>query len=1178
MTAASVEGNGYRATLSSDFVLSFLRGDRRESLVGIVRMSVIGRRKVWLHSSGVAGFSIFAALLAGCGGGGSAPPPPPSGDFTISASPTSLTVENGESQTVTVSVAAVNSFASGVSVIASGLPTGVTANPTSFTLMPGGQQNVTLTAAATITSGTATVNFQGTSGSQSHNSQVSLTLSYVPPDFSITASPTTLSVATGGSQNLTVNLTGSNGFSSSVSVIATGMPAGVTATPTSFTIMPGNQQQVVLAAGTTATAGQSTITFTGTSGSLANTSNTSLTVVEAVTGMHAPIRTRALRTNASLYDVTDWQWDPPQFTAYDAVHRQFFVSNPYLNEIEVFSAANEIETAKIPIPGPWGLDVSPFDGNLYVGTTGVGVFAENIEGGDIYVIDTSTLAITQRIMASTIGPSGYGANVVLALPGGLFALGNQTFTLGGDGGSVVVWDPAANTLDYGPSGSGEPNVCYPLGGPFSLSGDRARILMAVTICNTDSNCFVCSYDPVAKQATIEPSGAITRAIVPTPDGSRFFGIQGTQFTVYDAKTLQALGQNAGPFIWSAGNSELTSGVMSLDGATLYVYDLSSGNVGAFDTTTLAQIGWVPTSQPAYVNGNITGSIDETGLIIGSISGGVGFMDASLMQSNETTYLDTSWPMPVDGPMEGGTLLSDVAWGTVSDGAALSQVYIGNTPGQDASFPMGAQQQSIATATTPPSSYAGAVDTTVTLSDGAVTTCMECFSYGPSLIELVSTAATADGGESGLLIGYGLGNTPGDAASTSVTIGGIPASVDAIQEGAVISPYPFDSDELTFSIPPGIAGTAADLNVTTAAGSITIPGAFHYVAPIQNFPISDTLQQGIYDAGRDLYYFAGKTQIEVLSQSKGTWLAPITLPGVSGSTQLMGIAESPDGTKLAVSDNGGQAIYVLDPDDPPSATRFSLLQSASGSWLAEWPVGLAITNAGMVYFTNNPNYSEFLKLNTTTGQVTTIGDVGGPEACLSCRVVQSSDGDQIYGVDGGTGAFWVNPSNDQITLSFSFVGGIGGGPFDLAVSRDGSTLDVDGSFADSSMNFESTAVYTDWEWFYPSDLPTLLSGGKLSGDGSILFVPLNNGIDLFSRNTGRLLYRVEIPVTLASVFDPLVSGNGTNVLAAITTNGVSIVDMSSLPVATQSTQPFYTSRRSGHCLSVEATKSRRVSRQ
>jgi hypothetical protein len=913
----------------------------------------------------------------------------------------------------------------------------------------------------------------------------------------------------------------------------------------------------------TATAGLDSITFSGTSGSLAHSTQTSLTVVAAVTGMHAPIRTRALRTNASLYDADSFQWSPPQFTAYDAAHRQFFVSNPDLNEVDVFSALQETETGRIPIPGPWGVDVSPFDGRLYVGTL----------GGDIYVVNASTLAIAQRYPASAIGPSGFVADVVLALPGGLFALENLTFSLAQISGTVAVWDPSANTLDYGPpNSSGALSICLPVGGggPLALSGDRSRILMADTnYCG--SSCRVCSYDPVARQATTGANQGPSRAIIPTPDGSRFFAIEANQFAVFDAKTLQILGQNTGPFVWSGGSPILDSAVISADGKTLYVYDLLSGEVGAFDAGTLAQIGWVP-SPSSFSSSNITGAIDETGLIAGPISGGVGFLDAALKQSGQPTYLEEAFPEPVTGPLSGGAVLSGLAVASgYTDGATLTQVYIGNAPGQQTSTLSGPYQYSSVVATTPPSSYAGAVDTTVVLSDGAVSVCMECFSYGPSIIQLVSNGATADGGGTGLLVGYGLGGTGGDAgpdAGVSVTIGGQPASVIGVEAGPVEEPYPFNSDELIFKIPPGTANTAADLTVTTSSGSATASGAFHYVAATQTFPLSDTLQQGVYDAGRDLYYFAGKTQIQVLSQTFGKWLSPITLPGVVSSTQLMGIAESPDGSKLAVSDQGGQAIYVLDPDTPASARRFSLLQSVSGSWYGQWPAGLAVTNSGMVYFSTQSPVYEFEKLDTSTGHVTNLGKgFGAPQVCDSCRVVQSSDSSHIYGNVAGIG-FWVDPSTDTVVNSASFGGGLGGNFPDLAISRDGSTLDVDSNFADTSLSFESTLAYADWEWFYPPASngltppwnTTWLYGEKLNGDGSILFMPLNNGIDLYARNTGRLLYRVQIPVTPASVFDSLVLGKGTNVLAVISANGVTILDMSSLPVAAEYSQPFSESTR------------------
>jgi hypothetical protein len=1055
----------------------------------------------------------------------------------------------------------VNTFTESVIVVVSGLPTGVTASPATFSLNPGGQQQVTLTAAASApaTSSAATVAFQGTSGSLSHSASTALTVAVLPPDFSISVAPTSLSLDTGGSGNVNVSVAGVGGFSSSVSVALSGLPAGVTASPATFSLTPGNQQAVTLSAAAEATAGTVTVTFAGTSGSLSHSALTALRVVTAVSGAHAPIRTRALRTDSTL-DWSGLEYHPQQFIAYDATHRQFFVSNSFLNRIDVFDAVQEVETAQIPVPQPWGLDVSPYNGSLYVGTL----------GGDVYQINTSNLSIINRYLAASIGPNGYAASTAFVLSDGRLALQGEGNPIDGYGG-IVVWNPVTNAIDTGTSGNGA--ICdMQLAGPFALSGDRARILVGTF---QYGNVPVCSYDPVARQETRGTVPFAFSYITPTPDGSRFFAVTGSEFEVFDAKTLQLLGQSMNPVVLAGGQPEnLFSSVISLDGKTLYTMATGLGEVATFDTTTLAQTGWVPGIPNGPTNAANLGAIDETGLIVAPITGGVGFLDASLTQTNQPTYLspgvpevgeaglESVWPEPATGPMAGGTTLSGMATATVTDGAILGDIYIGNSLALNSSFASTAPQQNTASATTLPSSLAGAVDTTVTLSDGSVNTCMECFSYGPSIIELVSNGSTGEGGGMGMIVGYGFGGTLGYAGATtgvSVTVGGQVVNVVAAQAGPVVEPYPFNSDELIFEIPSGTTGTAADVTVTTAAGSTTASGAFHYVAATQTFLVSDTLQQGIYDAGRDLYYFAGKTQIQVLSQTLGKWMSPITLPGMVSATQLIGISESPDGSKLAVTDQGGQAIYVLNPDNPASATRFSL----SGYGFAQSPTGLAVTNAGMVYFSTQAPAYEFEKLDTSTGLVTNLGNgFGVQQVCESCRVVQSPDGSQIYGNVGGIG-FWVSPSNDQVTLSSSFGGGLGGGFPDLAVSGDGSTVDVDSNFADSSMNFESTLAYTDWEWFYPVELnvqnapwsTTALNGEKLNQDGSILFMPLNNGIDLLARNTGRLLYRVQIPVTPASNFDPLVLGKGQNVLAVITATGVSIVDMSSLPIAPQYTQAF-----------------------
>jgi hypothetical protein len=94
-------------------------------------------------------------------------------------------------------------------------------------------------------------------------------------------------------------------------------------------------------------------------------------------------------------------------------------------------------------------------------------------------------------------------------------------------------------------------------------------------------------------------------------------------------------------------------------------------------------------------------------------------------------------------------------------------------------------------------------------------------------------------------------------------------------------------------------------------------------------------------------------------------------------------------------------------------------------------------------------------------------------------------------------FWLGTSNDQ--LHFAAANSFGGSQ-NLAVSGGGTTVDVGGQFNDSLLNVELDVVYIDWETW----LPFGLLGQKLSQDGSVLFQPPTDGIDMLARNTGRLL--------------------------------------------------------------------------
>ncbi len=196
--------------------------------------------------------------------------------YTLSANPSTMSVVQSGQGTSTITITPANGFSGSVSLSASGLPSGVTA---AFTPNPAtSTSTLTLTASATATTGTATVTVTGTSGSLSATTTINLTVTSAP-SYTLSANPSSVSVAQGSQGTSTITITPANGFSGSVTLSASGLPSGVTA---AFTPNPATSTSTLtLTASATATTGTSTVTVTGMSGSLTQTTTINLTVTPA---------------------------------------------------------------------------------------------------------------------------------------------------------------------------------------------------------------------------------------------------------------------------------------------------------------------------------------------------------------------------------------------------------------------------------------------------------------------------------------------------------------------------------------------------------------------------------------------------------------------------------------------------------------------------------------------------------------------------------------------------------------------------------------------------------------------------------------------------------------------------------------------------------------------------------
>jgi hypothetical protein len=204
-------------------------------------------------------------------------------DFSLSVMPASVNLTaNGAATTVSVLATAQNGFTSNVQVAITGLPTGVTAQPSSLTLTPGTAATVSLAAPAGTAAGSSTATLTGTSGALTHTASLPITVTVPPPpqaDFSLAVSPQSLSLTIGGTgQAVQLTATALNGFTGTIAVALSGLPAGVVASPSSVSVTPGTPQNITLTAGNSAQPGSGNVVFTGTSGSLTHTATLALTV------------------------------------------------------------------------------------------------------------------------------------------------------------------------------------------------------------------------------------------------------------------------------------------------------------------------------------------------------------------------------------------------------------------------------------------------------------------------------------------------------------------------------------------------------------------------------------------------------------------------------------------------------------------------------------------------------------------------------------------------------------------------------------------------------------------------------------------------------------------------------------------------------------------------------------
>ena len=205
-------------------------------------------------------------------------------DFSISASPASLSVAEGGQGTSTINTALVSGSPGSIALSISGLPTGVTAAFSPSSVTAGASSTLTLAVGSGVPTGTYALTVTGTAPSATHSTPLSLTVTApVTNDFSISASPSSLSVVQGAQGNSTIGTTLVSGSAETVALSVSGQPSGVSAAFSPASVTAGTSATLTLTVGSGVPTGTYALTVTGTAPSATHSTPLSLTVTAPAT-------------------------------------------------------------------------------------------------------------------------------------------------------------------------------------------------------------------------------------------------------------------------------------------------------------------------------------------------------------------------------------------------------------------------------------------------------------------------------------------------------------------------------------------------------------------------------------------------------------------------------------------------------------------------------------------------------------------------------------------------------------------------------------------------------------------------------------------------------------------------------------------------------------------------------
>ena len=984
------------------------------------------------------------------------------------------------------------------------------------------------------------------------------------PSFTMTVSPSSVTLAPGSSTTLQLIVSATNGFNDPIQVSVSGNPNGITLSPSSPFSITSAGAYVTVAVSSSVALSTYSLEFQGNSGILMHSASANLNVMDAV---------ESFPPGGSSFVPLGQE---PFSAVFDPVHKLVFASLPWLDMVEVVSSTSHQLIKSIPVPGPEGMDLTVDDSQLLVGTT----------TNQFFTIDTTQLAVIGRTTIPRVN-TGLAQYIqpqwpIVTANGTILIIGTGDFPVG-----VFQWNPNTQKLKPRPD-AGVGNTAR---GTRSMDG--SKILL---------------YDPTGGGASIYD--ATSDGFVQIQTSSLGAGVFPDGGAVNPAGTQVAVSVYGGPVIVTDGNGNMIQqldvppsfGLLyTIDGKNLLSVALTntSFEIATLDDTSFQSLGtapvyasntlggtrvlpWNPDLQPA-----IPLAVDDKGFVYGGADHGLAIDNSNNFQGlSASAYVPVfvRWE-PSEGPLNAATnvTLNVGISGGLGTTFASPNVFVGSQAVTNIMVP----QPSQLVFTVPGSSITGPQTVEIQQSDGTTSYLPLAFTYGSVLVPQAVLGLPPDGGVTADIFGYGLGvDIP--AFGTSVQFGGQNAPITFKTIGINVfggggETYPFPVQHLQVTVPAGSPGPA-DVLVTSPTGAVAGAGAVRYLKSVTVAHSADNLSALAYDGTRQRVYLSAGDHVDVFDVSANAFVSPISLPTLHGSSMAAGLTVTPDGAKLLVSNPADSSIAVINPDIPSSAVAVNIpfTPPPAGVQCMQNPGQIVAINTGRAYASifesGIDSCASFgvIELNIaalTARVITSASDPTNPLGYLGSGILLAgsrsgstmavTDFNNIYILDAALGT-WQSRQLDQNSNLH-----------DIAVSSDGSLtalrtlsygIDIGFPFGD---DYRDRYIGVDPNVNVTASLvsPQLLQGFsgnsspgmQLHDSGSLIYATQNQEIDLYDMHNGQereriLLPEQRLPETTAEILLQTAIDETGSQIFLITKSGLTVVGLDSVPLSIANVTP------------------------